>query len=498
MCREPIIKTSIKRPFSRLLLVFLALVTITGCATHHSSLSNGYKVTNEGVYWSEYSVLSKKNKLKKIFNSDQDTFQVIKQPKKYRKELAKDKRYVYRKGFPIPFADPNSFISIGSNYSRDSEFVYFKGDRVTGIKSSDFKVLEDSIVSSYGKTSKFGIYKNIPFELCESDSFKHEKQFSDSWSLDSQCAYYKGHKLSEIDRNTFKILSYYFSKDSNTVFFKDKPIIDADPNTFVSLNYSMSSDVVVAKDVNNCWNRNAEMINCISKRKIKRGKAIAFMNAQELKSATHSLVASFFEKRSNSEKKALRNHEKAVLTILSEYDSLLLKNDDIPSINLSNLKSGFSVTLKSTVKSPIGAVDKITYVFRKKENENIYFDVFNTQVRGVLTEIRNLKGRIIQEASISKYSSSQNLYTSETCRFESGECIESYTRLSLKTGTTFKSTRQVKNEYQGGVWINSVTNENKNEKYNIKSKTIYDSYGFPIYKIIFNGRSLDNEYISIR
>ena len=134
-------------------------------------------------------------------------------------------------------------------------------------------------------------------------------------------------------------------------------------------------------------------------------------------------------------------------------------------------------------------------IFKNKIDGRLYFDVFHSQMRGVLSEIWDAQGNIIQEAIISRIYPSEYKYSLKKCRFVDGRCNEDIVEISKKSLATSEFDRVVESKYKNGIWeVYASTSQGESK---IKQRSVFDRHGFPLYLIIYGVESIDNEYVRL-
>lgn len=474
-------------------LVFIALITLitTGCASN----SSNYRIKSDGVYWYQPASTFRKERLDEIIQADKKTFKPFKSNLDFLDLYGIDQNHIYYTGIPIAFSDPESFQLLNIDYAVDKNYVYYMGRRIFGILSKNFTQLEGS--GRYGKATDKGVHYGKIFTLCDPDTFRPRKDSVVLWSLDDKCVYFEGKVFPNIDRGSFTWLNSWFTKDKNRVYYKDKILIDADPQTFHLTKTKGSKSSVYAKDALRCWNKNGKIIDCNSEKEISNQKSFANMSQSEIDKWAVNLGYNLFKSDQKSKKAVLSKHEETIKSILEQNKKKILTPQDVSNINLTSISNNFSVTLESNVNKTFEHPRRTTYTLKKSGNDKIYFDVFDSRMKGVITEIRGLKGHFIKEAIPAKYLSKEQDYKSSSCRFIVGKCTETYQSYYPRSKEHSKIyTNDIMTQYKDGVWIRSV--KTKGDIYQIVDKSIYDKNGFPLYRITFSGSSFQDEIIAIK
>lgn len=203
----------------------------------------------------------------------------------------KDKSHVYFKYMQIKNADPASFEILclkNNSFARDKNMIYFEGHafKDLDLESVQFAggkcgcpILKDKnhlystfnisvntdenyIISPvqnvnpdkyqylndfYGKDDKVGYYKCKPIEGSDAQTFNLLGEFA----RDSNCVYYNGLPVKEIDPATFTLikgggytkdrngvylgLNSFDDKNGQPIYFTPKIVVGADPESFVMI-----------------------------------------------------------------------------------------------------------------------------------------------------------------------------------------------------------------------------------------------------------------------
>lgn len=150
----------------------------------------------------------------KKLDIDKKTFKILEFNSKntYKSEYAKDKNKVFYKGQEIIGADSSTFKVLDALYSKDKNQVFFEGKGMVGSNSSNFEKIDSS----------------------------------GDYTKDKNQVFYRGKEIVGADLLTFKLLDGLYSKDKNHVFYQEKNI-NSDPQTFLVFGHF---GCIYAKDKN--------------------------------------------------------------------------------------------------------------------------------------------------------------------------------------------------------------------------------------------------------
>jgi hypothetical protein len=117
--------------------------------------------------------------------------------------------------------DFDSFIILSYFYAKDKNHVYYMDKILKNSDAGTFELLEDSypevLKNYYAKDRQTIVFEDTPIEGADIETFK---SLGAGMAQDKNSVYYRGKKLTKIDRKTFRIISVYCSnKDDCTVRF---------------------------------------------------------------------------------------------------------------------------------------------------------------------------------------------------------------------------------------------------------------------------------------
>jgi len=472
-------------------LLIICTALVAGCAGIKTDKDNHYKIEDNKVYWLDWSRLGKRFKSEQVFSADSNSFKTIKGGKWSADKYATDNKNVYLTGVPIPYAEPNSYKMVAKNYSIDERSVFYKSKRLPGFEPINLQILRDSqFVNSYAVSGSKGAYDSYVFDVCDASSFNVKNEFSGVWSSDGHCVFYKGRKVEDAHISSFVTINYHFAKDSNRVFFHNSTLVGANPKTF-SLLSNKSRSVAVATDGEQCWGRKGQTIDCdTGKNSVNpiQGMSQAEMSAMALKMALQ-----WSEDKAYSKEQILKAEEYTIKTLLKKFKEKVLTKGQVGHIDLGELPIGFSYTMNSSVKNPVGENTKLTYILTNKIDGKLFFDVFHNKMLGVLKEVRGVNGSVFQKALPSDYLPTTHKYLDQACLFLTTEiCVEDIQVIRGGNSTDHVLLKTTKIEYENGVW--TKWQSNKAGSMEIKERAIYDKFGLPLYIISYNSGSLKDEF----
>ncbi|WP_299493364.1 DKNYY domain-containing protein [uncultured Shewanella sp.] len=484
------------------LLIVLFVVILTGCAR-----PNTYQITEKEVNWlaPKYiftgSGLQERASAKRLFDANVEQFQSL-----MGKLYGKDDRYVYYRGYPVAFADVSSFTALSKNYGIDNKRVFFKGKPLLGANPKQFKVIKDSSSSSYAISGDKGYFESTQFDLCEPNSFRLLK--SSKWARDNACVYYKNKawvinnpvsfklfdftyavddeyiyyenkRVKPQDIGSFEQINHYYAKDKHDVYYQGKKVIGADPSSFKTVGYFILGK---GKDAQYCF-LDGKRNDCNTPSK--KTWLSEQRTEKEINQQAEKLAMGWIEKDqlNKNEKGAKRLQTTAFIV------NQLEKNIHTPAkkLHINNIPEKYAfVLLEAAGLFP----NKLTYIVRKNTGEQVSVEIFKSDFRGVMTEVRDQDMRLKQGV----YSSSRRwapvLYQPVNCEFALGSCIERKVNTYFTTGE--EKVNQFEVTYKNGVWQyhRQLDEERWQDEYRI-----YDQYGFIVYEAEFSNDELRHEYI---
>lgn len=92
---------------------------------------------DQRVYCVNTSIEPDSDEFLTIINTKAKTFEILSE-----KFYSKDETTVYYKNYPIKNASPESFQTLGLDYAKDSLFVYFRDQKLSGVNVKSFIVVE--------------------------------------------------------------------------------------------------------------------------------------------------------------------------------------------------------------------------------------------------------------------------------------------------------------------------------------------------------------------
>lgn len=201
--------------------------------------------------------------------------------------FVKDKKHVYEQKFGVTYeiiegADPNLFVVINDNFSRDQNHFYYQKIKLSNI---DYPTFKPFIRHAVDKNRAYYFMNPGQISLTYSVDYNSYEEINDGYAKDKNHLYYKDLRIPNIEPkkvqlNTFGVIHDDqhaiidgkiiinsdpqtlqqlelpdFSKDKNRVYFKGVRLVDADVQTFeviktrvFGLNY--------AKDKKGCFKGN--------------------------------------------------------------------------------------------------------------------------------------------------------------------------------------------------------------------------------------------------
>jgi hypothetical protein len=343
-------------------------------------MDNHYNIDSDIVYWKKWSRLGKRFQSERVFSADSKTFKSIPGAKWSADKYATDSKNVYLEGIPIPFAKPSSLKFVAKNYFLDESSVFYQSNKLEGLNPKTLRVLKDKhFVNSYVISgSKAAIDAHV-FEVCDVTTFKIREEYTGVWSSDRLCAFHEGKQLRSADIGSLELINYHFAKDKNQVYFHENILKEANPESFELITNKSRGKLAVATDGGRCWNRSGEEVACHQKTQSK-GKPIVNMSDKEISEMAVRIAAGWSENRALSKKQILRVEKYTRQALLEKNEGNILTKDQISLINLGELPIGFSYTMNSSVKNPVGENTKLTYILTNKKDGKLFFDVFHNGV----------------------------------------------------------------------------------------------------------------------
>lgn len=155
-------------------------------------------------------------------------------------------------GHVIPEADPHTFISCSTAYSKDDKYVYYGTDIIDGADASTFK----SLKWHYAVDKHNAYYKGI--HLCAASNFSTYRS-ANGYASDGNIIYYNGIPIENSSAGLFRIICEGNDKsgttlvtDSFNVYFEGRKVDYIDTDSFVHIEYNFYKDknhVYVGKDI---------------------------------------------------------------------------------------------------------------------------------------------------------------------------------------------------------------------------------------------------------
>jgi hypothetical protein len=140
-------------------------------------------------------------------------------------------------------ANYKSFITLGNNYAKDNDHIFYKGEIIPNVDYKSFSVT--TIVEEFPTLPEEDFYEFItpvqkndqqlhPSGKMNIMPFKKRNMIIvlEYYAKDKNNVYYGFNLIPEADPETFYIHSIFFSKDKNSCYFNGNPITNSDPNTF--------------------------------------------------------------------------------------------------------------------------------------------------------------------------------------------------------------------------------------------------------------------------
>lgn len=110
-------------------------------------------------------------------------------------------------------------VSLGEDYSTDSQNVYYKRMLIPGASASSFQVFRED----YAKDVNNVYFKGFQIPGALSDSF--QVLYGGDYARDANNVYYKGLQITGADANTFEVhLKDEYAKDANHLYYKGRQI----------------------------------------------------------------------------------------------------------------------------------------------------------------------------------------------------------------------------------------------------------------------------------
>ena len=168
-----------------------------------------YSKDGQYVYWH-----------RSLISEDPKNFVIIK------KALAKDSRQVFRGTQILLDADPHTFETLGNDYHRDKNAVFFSFHKIEGVSPTTFSLVPED--PELGRDGNKLFRKGIAID-------SEYKRLDHDYTVDSQHAKYKEEVIPGADSKTFEVIFNQlnaYAKDSTQVYFGGTLIREADPTTF--------------------------------------------------------------------------------------------------------------------------------------------------------------------------------------------------------------------------------------------------------------------------
>jgi hypothetical protein len=271
----------IRSLFALVIILFSLPITFANMPTKSNFTSNyGYQINenNEIIFvpmqsfFDIYKVDADINSIK--FNSENEDIS-------WPWSIAIDKDHVFYKGSKLPLVDPNSvefivsnifkdknhvywlgssllkcfddfdpatFQLVGDNsylrqYSKDKNGVYLLNQKLNGISSEGFEILDSQSYQLYIR-DKNGIYIDNRIKLKEIVDPQSFTLIDFHYSFDKYYLYYHLRKIEGIaDPQSFTTINKHYAKDKYNLYYQHKKVEGiADPQSFTFINNNYSKD----------------------------------------------------------------------------------------------------------------------------------------------------------------------------------------------------------------------------------------------------------------
>jgi len=196
----------------------------------------------------------------------------------------------YETTVPVLGADAKTFKSLSKWYGVDANNVYHEAKRLRRRDAATFKVLNKTVTADkYGAyqlnklikhsdglsfkfvtiTNKHGHTSETRYAIDKKRVYFLEGNFyvnaknadpetlllfynSDDYAKDKSQVYYRGHRLDNVNPNTFELIKSDYAKDDKFIYFKSKKLEQADYASFRMIT-EPKLDKYNAEDVNNYY-----------------------------------------------------------------------------------------------------------------------------------------------------------------------------------------------------------------------------------------------------
>lgn len=128
-------------------------------------------------------------------------------------DYSTDSQNVYYKRMLIPGASASSFQVFREDYAKDINNVYFKGFQIPGALSGSFQVLYGG---DYAKDANNVYYKGLQITGADANTF--QVHLKDEYAKDGNHLYYKGRQIPGSPTNGLPIVGVHSSEESHEYF----------------------------------------------------------------------------------------------------------------------------------------------------------------------------------------------------------------------------------------------------------------------------------------
>ncbi len=139
---------------------------------------------------------------------------------------SQNKKYFRYDGSSFSKWSETDFEVLNKKYAKGRNRAFRKRRKILKDRSRNLKALN----ANYSKGQKFVYFKGQKVKEADKDSFKVLDW--PNYGKDVKHVYYRGKKLAGIDSKSFKILDFNYAKDNNHVYYANEKLIGINPKNF--------------------------------------------------------------------------------------------------------------------------------------------------------------------------------------------------------------------------------------------------------------------------
>lgn len=194
------------------MLPLASLLILYACASSSSMIkSSGYYSEGAKKYYFTQGIFY--DIKSQSFEMDSESFRVV---QRTTPGYAIDKNFVYIGGSTIKGADPQTFVVMNRDYTKDHRHVFYKGEIVSEAMPTSFSLIKApswSQVEQWGRDEKFAFFRGQKQVICD---VKTLTVLKGGWAKDRECVY-GGYvnKLDVLDASTFEDVNEVCGKDAH-------------------------------------------------------------------------------------------------------------------------------------------------------------------------------------------------------------------------------------------------------------------------------------------